>query len=165
VGDSCQRDSRFKRRDLAIYVSIVATVGVVLMVVWHRPDDVADIFCGASNSPLQRLWNRITTNPSIGCRDNKTEGDLKALTTQLMVFEAIAGRYPTQQEGVQILLKGWQSESGRRVRQLLSHEPIDEWGRPYQYRFPAKLSKEPFDLFTLGPDGVVSADDVGNWND
>lgn len=43
--------------------------------------------------------------------------------------------------------------------------PIDPWGRPYRYDNPGRFSGRGFDLYSLGPDGVVSdADDVADWS-
>ncbi len=38
--------------------------------------------------------------------------------------------------------------------------PQDSWQRPYQYRFPGSNNPAGFELFSLGTDGVESADDV-----
>ncbi|MDR1648086.1 MAG: type II secretion system protein GspG [Zoogloeaceae bacterium] len=40
--------------------------------------------------------------------------------------------------------------------------PKDPWGRPYQYRNPG--SEYSYEIFSLGPDGVESKDDVIAWN-
>jgi general secretion pathway protein G len=39
----------------------------------------------------------------------------------------------------------------------------DPWGKQYQYKQPAERSKKGYDLYSLGPDGVESEDDIGNW--
>jgi general secretion pathway protein G len=44
----------------------------------------------------------------------------------------------------------------------ISALPVDPWGRPYQYRNPGK--EYAYELFSLGPDGVESKDDVIAWN-
>jgi len=44
------------------------------------------------------------------------------------------------------------------------HVPRDPWGNPYQYDAPAAHSGRGFDLYSLGPDGVVSGDDVVEWD-
>jgi len=41
--------------------------------------------------------------------------------------------------------------------------PLDPWGRTYQYRCPGWMNPKGYDVWSLGPDGVVSADDIGNW--
>lgn len=40
--------------------------------------------------------------------------------------------------------------------------PDDPWGRPYVYRNPG--NERNYDLLSLGPDGVESADDIVIWN-
>lgn len=44
----------------------------------------------------------------------------------------------------------------------LPHIPPDPWGRPYQFRNPG--TTRSYELYSLGPDGVESADDVVAWN-
>ena len=79
------------------------------------------------------------------------------------MFEVMAGRFPTQAEGLNVLLKESRTEGGRCIPKLLDMAPLDRWGRPYQYRQPALRSQANYDLFSLGADGIVSPDDVGNW--
>jgi general secretion pathway protein G len=45
---------------------------------------------------------------------------------------------------------------------LLKHLPLDPWGLPYQYRNPGQVYA--YELFSLGPDGIESKDDVVAWN-
>ncbi len=40
--------------------------------------------------------------------------------------------------------------------------PTDPWGRPYVYRFPGQ--EAAYELFSLGPDGIESQDDIVSWN-
>lgn len=40
--------------------------------------------------------------------------------------------------------------------------PLDPWGHPYQYRQPGR--EHVYELYSLGPDGVESQDDVVAWN-
>jgi general secretion pathway protein G len=41
--------------------------------------------------------------------------------------------------------------------------PLDPWKHPYQYRYPGTKNTDGYDVFSLGPDGVESGDDIGNW--
>jgi general secretion pathway protein G len=41
--------------------------------------------------------------------------------------------------------------------------PVDPWKNPYQYRYPGTKNTDGYDVFSFGPDGVESADDIGNW--
>jgi general secretion pathway protein G len=43
--------------------------------------------------------------------------------------------------------------------------PLDPWKNEYQYQHPGQHNTDDFDLFSLGPDGVVSDDDVTNWSE
>ncbi|MDR2093105.1 MAG: type II secretion system protein GspG [Azoarcus sp.] len=57
------------------------------------------------------------------------------------------------------------TEAGLRAlvdRKEIPFLPQDPWGRPYQYRNPGK--EYAYELFSLGPDGVESKDDVIAWN-
>lgn len=44
----------------------------------------------------------------------------------------------------------------------IDHMPLDPWGRAYVYRYPGNFAA--YELFSLGPDGVESMDDIVNWN-
>lgn len=46
----------------------------------------------------------------------------------------------------------------------LDELPMDPWGNTYQYDAPGIYSGRGFDLYSLGPDGVVSGDDVVDWD-
>ena len=89
---------------------------------------------------------------------------LNNLVTKVLGFRAMAGRLPTQTEGLEALVnkpagfnKPWQSS-------LYAEDLLDPWGKPFQYRNPAKRSKAGFDLFSMGADGRENTDDdVGNW--
>ena len=39
----------------------------------------------------------------------------------------------------------------------------DPWQHAYQYRFPGLHETNGYDLYSLGKDGVPSADDIANW--
>lgn len=41
--------------------------------------------------------------------------------------------------------------------------PLDPWDRPYQYEYPGKNDPNMPDIWSLGPDGVESEDDVVSW--
>ena len=48
----------------------------------------------------------------------------------------------------------------------LEEVPLDPWKQPYQYRYPGSKNingARGYDVWSLGPDGTESADDIGNW--
>ena len=88
--------------------------------------------------------------------------DVRTLETALDTFEVDLGRYPTNVEGLRALLvqppdpKDWHGP-------YFKGKTTDPWGRPYVYRYPGKHNPNGFDLFSLGPDGRGTGDDLGNW--
>ena len=82
-----------------------------------------------------------------------------ALKTVLLAYKGNTGSYPTTEQGLGALvkipdlsMKGWSP--------MVEHLDNDPWGQPYQYRCPGNLSANAYDLFSLGPDGKPSKDDV-----
>jgi general secretion pathway protein G len=81
-------------------------------------------------------------------RYSRARDDLRAFRS-LVIFSP---KVPDTQAGLQYFV-----ESGQ-----IPFLPQDPWGRPYQYRNPG--SEHPYEIFSLGPDGVESKDDVIAWN-
>ena len=77
---------------------------------------------------------------------------LRGLTTAIVAAANEKGRYPSQDEGLAALVD-WQ---------VVAALPLDPWGKPYQYRYPGRT--RAYDLTSLGPDGVESADDLHAGN-
>lgn len=81
--------------------------------------------------------------------------------TALDLFENDTGRFPTTDEGLKALIEqpagltGW--HSGYMKQNAL---PNDPWGNPYQYRAPGSRNTGGYDLYSTGPDGRESNDDV-----
>lgn len=80
-------------------------------------------------------------------------------------FKLDVGRYPTTGEGIDALvsdpgISGWQ---GPYIEQ--KEDALDAWNRMLQYRSPGNHNIESYDLFSYGPDGVESDDDIKNWNE
>ena len=65
------------------------------------------------------------------------------------------GRFPTQEEGIDVLRLYLQKEI-----------PLDPWSNPYVYRFPGQNGPEP-DIMSFGADGVEGGEgpneDVVSW--
>jgi general secretion pathway protein G len=79
-------------------------------------------------------------------------------------FRKDVGRYPSSNEGLDALnrvpAQGADHWKGPYLRAEL---PADPWGHPYRYRFPSAKSSVAFEIWSYGPDGIESDDDVGNW--
>lgn len=94
----------------------------------------------------------------------KAKNDIRALETALDLYRLDNFRYPSTEQGLDALVekpagtpepKNW--KEGGYVKSL---NP-DPWGTEYRYLSPG--SKGEIDVYSLGPDGVVSDDDIGNW--
>ena len=92
-------------------------------------------------------------------KNTYAEADIRTIiSTALLFFKMDVGRYPTTQEGLNALLVNpavvlkWKGPYCEALT-------VDPWGRSYQYYCPGRNGAE-YDLFSLGPDGVESADDI-----
>jgi general secretion pathway protein G len=86
------------------------------------------------------------------------------ISSALDLYELDNGRYPTTEQGLNALRTkptGF-PEAVNWNGPYLRKEPMDPWGNPYQYRYPGTHSFD-YDLYSMGPDGVESNDDIGNW--
>ena len=73
---------------------------------------------------------------------------LRALSHEIEGYKRNTGRYPTSLD-----------ELGWRLPPLLhAGALVDPWGRPWHYRAPG-TDRSPYELRSLGPDGVRSPDD------
>ena len=83
------------------------------------------------------------------------------IATALKLYELDNGRFPTTEEGLNALLTAPASAPNWNGP-YLEKKPIDPWGRQYQYKSPGQ-HRTDYDLYSLGPDGTESADDIKNW--
>ena len=91
---------------------------------------------------------------------------IHSLSATLDLYRIDVGRYPTQEEGLQVLVAppadaaSWNGPYVKKADMLR-----DPWGTPYVYRVPGQHGD--YDLFTLGADkaegGTGEAQDVTSW--
>ncbi len=87
-----------------------------------------------------------------------------SLATPLMSYKLAIGKYPSTEEGLNALLNAPESAGDRWKGPYVRSLPLDPWGNPYQYRYPAQKSKDGYDVLSMGPDGQnETEDDIGNW--
>lgn len=87
-----------------------------------------------------------------------TKIDLEGLCIALDAFEVDNGRYPTESEGLSVLVvppadKSWKWR-GPYIKQL----PTDQWGHAYIYHAPAS-AESGYRLLSSGPDGIEGTSD------
>jgi general secretion pathway protein G len=87
----------------------------------------------------------------------------ETLETPLTAYRVNMGRYPSTEDGLEALLKKPSDEAVNWRGPYVKKINPDPWGTPYQYRYPGEHNEAAFDLWSLGPDGVESEDDIGNW--
>ena len=83
------------------------------------------------------------------------ETQIRMLKGALETMRLDLGRFPSSEEGLQILVSP-PSDGATRQRwrgpYLDGQVPIDPWGNPYQYD-PRGRENNPFTLYSFGPDG------------
>lgn len=97
-----------------------------------------------------------------------TKAQIELLGTALDSLRLDVGRYPSQSEGLTILVErpaanppaGWKGPYLRK-----KDLPKDAWGHDFIYTIPPTHGGQDFDLYSLGPDGNQEKTDglIGNW--
>lgn len=89
------------------------------------------------------------------------------LSTALDLYKIDAGAYPTTEQGLNALITQptaspapaqWNGPYLKKKK-----IPQDPWRHDYVYVSPGVHNPESYDLSSLGPDGIESADDITNW--
>jgi general secretion pathway protein G len=97
-------------------------------------------------------------------KETRIESDIKNVVTQIKTYEARNMQPPTTEQGLKALVEMPTVEPlPGKWTQLLEEIPKDPWNHELRYVYPAKRSTGDYDVFSLGKDGVESADDIGNW--
>jgi len=80
-------------------------------------------------------------------RQSTAKAEIATIVQALSTFYATYGRYPTNEEGLEILAK----PTDKNPEPLLEGTLLDPWGHPYQYVSPG--SGVPFEVISYGADG------------
>ncbi|MEM1108472.1 MAG: type II secretion system major pseudopilin GspG [Planctomycetota bacterium] len=94
-----------------------------------------------------------------------TQVEIKAFEDALTDFFTVYGRYPTNQEGLEILMR----PTERLPEPIMSNGDLrDAWDREYLYNQPG--ANGPYEVMSLGADGLqggenADADLVGGINE
>lgn len=98
-------------------------------------------------------------------RIEKAKHDIGALESALNIYKLDNYQYPSTDQGLESLVtkpsgspQPRNYKSGGYIKKLNK----DPWGQEYLYLFPG--THTDLDLYSLGPDGQPSDDDIGNWN-
>jgi general secretion pathway protein G len=96
-------------------------------------------------------------------QETKAKLDIKALNAALRMYEIDAGFLPTTEQGLKALVEQPTTQPVPRRWKVQLSKPeqlIDPWGKPYEYRRPGVKNSDGFDVWSLGVDGIESADDI-----
>jgi len=105
-----------------------------------------------------RLFERLE-----GSKVTTAQTQVRMLKTSLDTMRLDIGRYPTAEEGLDLLVRA-PSEPSLRARwhgpYLEGEVPLDPWGNPYQYS-PTGHELNAITLFSYGPTGKPGGEAVG----
>ncbi len=93
----------------------------------------------------------------------RAKNDIISINSQLKLYKAENYVYPSTDQGLEALVnKPTGDPTPKNWRQLIEKTPMDPWENPYKYLYPG--SHGEYDLYSFGPDGIQSEDDIGNWD-
>jgi len=98
-------------------------------------------------------------------RIEKAKHDITSLESALNIYKLDNYKYPSTDQGLEALVtKPSGSPQPRNYKNggYIKRLNKDPWGVEYLYLFPGTHGE--LDLYSLGPDGQPSDDDIGNWN-
>jgi len=98
-------------------------------------------------------------------RIEKAKHDITSLEGALNIYKLDNYQYPSTDQGLEALVqKPSGSPQPRNYKKggYIKKLNKDPWGQEYLYLSPGTHSD--IDIFSLGPDGQQSEDDIGNWN-
>lgn len=97
--------------------------------------------------------------------ETAAEAGVATLQSTLIRYRTKTGMFPTTAQGLQAMVtRPTTNPIPKKWKELLNAKSIvDPWDNPYQYKKPGIHNKNSYDIYSFGPDGVESEDDIGNW--
>ena len=98
-------------------------------------------------------------------RIEKSKHDIGALESALNIYKLDNYQYPSTDQGLESLVtkpSGAPQPRNYKKGGYIKKLNKDPWGNEYLYLYPG--THTDLDLYSLGPDGQPSDDDIGNWN-
>ena len=125
---------RGKRRDAFSLVELIAVIVILSM--------------------LAGLVAFKTRSYLLTSKQNGAKVEIRKLSEAIETFYAVNDRYPTSEEGLDVLVSG----TDRMPDGVIDKVPLDPWLVPYQYNMPGK--RGPYDIICLGADGREGGSDA-----
>ena len=79
-------------------------------------------------------------------RQNIARSEIATVCNALELYLTIQGRYPTNDEGIEILVQ----KTDKAPDGILTKLPVDPWGNGYQYIYPGRNT--PYEILSYGAD-------------
>ncbi|MGJ3241919.1 MAG: type II secretion system major pseudopilin GspG [Opitutales bacterium] len=133
------RRSGFSLIEILIVIALIAMLATLVIT-------NLDVIFGGQQEKVAQLWVK------------------SAAKAPLTKYRIDTGSYPTTEQGLQALVQAPPGKEGQWKGPYIEEIPTDPWNNPYQYRFPGEKNATGYDLWSLGPDGQPSEDDIGNWS-
>ena len=89
--------------------------------------------------------------------------DIKSIEASLDLYKLDNFQYPSTDQGLEALITkpAGDPPAANWTKKYMKKLPIDPWNNPYKYLSPGSHGET--DIYSLGPDGRQSDDDIGNW--
>lgn len=89
--------------------------------------------------------------------------EIRTMGTALDLYSMHNSRYPTTEQGLKALVEKPSDAKRFQKGGYLKGKsvPKDPWDNPYVYNAPGRSGE--FEVYSLGPDGRESDDDIGSW--
>ena len=102
-----------------------------------------------------------------GSKLQRVQADLANIETALKMYKLDNFSYPSSEQGIDALVtEPASAPKPKNWRNYMDELPLDPWGNPYLFLSPGEA--HPYDIYTLGGDGVRGgvdeASDITNWD-
>lgn len=99
-------------------------------------------------------------SPSTSSKPQRVYADFQAISSALDLYHKTTGDYPTTDQGLMALVSRPETLPEEREWQAIATKvPADPWKNEYRYRRLPDSSTRPFELRSIGPDGVEGIED------
>jgi general secretion pathway protein G len=95
-----------------------------------------------------------------GAKPQRIKADFQSISSALESYRKTTGNYPTTDQGLMALVTRPETLPEERDWQnIATRVPTDPWKHEYQYRRLPDSSQRPFELRSIGPDGIAGTED------
>jgi len=85
---------------------------------------------------------------------SKAQADIRTLSSQIDAFRIDVGRYPTTEEGLQVLRIPPADAVNWKGPYVNKDIPMDPWNNPYEYEYPGAYGENSFIIRSYGSDAA-----------